>query len=116
MELEKWLLDMDNSVETEKDVFVKGLYFLKGYPRKVCYSKNQLKIKKDKLLYLKEQFNLLFGAEKNPRDLNTEELGHYLVLTKAIYREEAYICWLNKSLDLINIHRDSSNYTSKRGT
>ncbi|MDT2293631.1 hypothetical protein P7H15_13405 [Paenibacillus larvae] len=52
---------------------------------------------------------------KNPRDLNTEELGHYLVLTKAIYREEAYICWLNKSLILINIHRDSSNYTSKRG-
>nr|WP_313789576.1 hypothetical protein [Paenibacillus larvae] len=38
-----------------------------------------------------------------------------MVLTKAIYREEAYICWLNKSLDLINIHRDSSNYTSKRG-
>ncbi|MDT2285200.1 hypothetical protein P7H17_02495 [Paenibacillus larvae] len=30
---------------------------------------------------------------KNPRDLNTEKLGRYLVLTKAIYREEAYICW-----------------------
>lgn len=115
MELEKWLLDMDNSVETEKDVFALKVYFLKDIPEKGVLFKNQLKIKKDKLLYLKEQFNLLFGAEKNPRDLNTEELGHYLVLTKAIYREEAYICWLNKSLDLINIHRDSSNYTRKRG-
>nr|WP_313786481.1 hypothetical protein [Paenibacillus larvae] len=64
---------------------------MKDIPEKGVLFKNQLKIKKDKLLYLKEQFNLLFGAEKNPRDLNTEELGIYLVLTKAIYREEAYV-------------------------
>nr|WP_313789577.1 hypothetical protein [Paenibacillus larvae] len=34
MELEKWLLDMDNSVETEKDVFALKVYFLKDIPEK----------------------------------------------------------------------------------
>ncbi|MDT2259979.1 hypothetical protein P7H06_11170 [Paenibacillus larvae] len=53
MELEKWLLDMDNSVETEKDVFALKVYFLKDIPEKGVLFKNQLKIKKDKLLYLK---------------------------------------------------------------
>nr|WP_313784757.1 hypothetical protein [Paenibacillus larvae] len=64
MELEKWLPDMDNSVETEKDVFALKVYFLKDIPEKGCVIQKPIKIKKDKLLYLKEQFNLLFGAEK----------------------------------------------------
>ncbi|MDT2285201.1 hypothetical protein P7H17_02500 [Paenibacillus larvae] len=39
MELEKWLHDMDNSVETEKDVFALKVLLLKDIPEKVCYSK-----------------------------------------------------------------------------
>lgn len=45
MELEKWLLDMDNSVETEKDVFALKVYFLKDIPEKGVLFKNQLKNK-----------------------------------------------------------------------
>jgi len=60
------------------------------------------------LSYLQEQFSLLFGDKRNPLYLNAEELGHYLVLTKAISREENYIFWLNKGLDLIK-KRESCN-------
>ncbi|MDT2242378.1 hypothetical protein P7H22_21215 [Paenibacillus larvae] len=39
MELEKWLVDMDNSVETEKDVFALKVYFLKDIPERCVIQK-----------------------------------------------------------------------------
>ena len=102
-ELHNWLLEMDSKVETEKDTFALRLYFLKEIPKKdipVLFH-NQLKLRNEKLAYLKEQLSLIFGIESTPINLDAEELGHYLVLTKAISREENYITWLDKSLNLI---------------
>ncbi|MBP2633668.1 MAG: transcriptional regulator, PadR-like family [Firmicutes bacterium] len=101
--LQTWLLAIDHSIETEKDVFVLKIYFLKHIPKEDIpfLFKNQLKLRMEKLSYLKKQFTLHFSGNKNPYDLDTEELTDYLILTKAISREESYICWLNKSFDLI---------------
>ncbi|MDA1476336.1 PadR family transcriptional regulator [Bacillus changyiensis] len=103
-ELRNWLLELDKNVETEKDIFALRLYFLKDIPTEEIpvLFKNQLKLRTEKLSFLKEQFSFHFGGEKNPLQLDAEALGHYFVLTKAISREENYINWLNKSLDMIN--------------
>lgn len=102
-ELKNWLLELDDNVETEKDVFALRLYFLKDFPKEEIPAlfNHQLKLRTKKLTHLNEQFSILFEVEKDPIYFDAEELGHYLVLTKAISREESYICWLNKSLDMI---------------
>jgi len=110
-ELQNWLLELDENVETEKDIFALRLYFLKDIPAEEIPAlfNNQLKLRTEKLAFLKEQFSFYFGVEKNPLNLDAEELGHYFVLTKAISREENYICWLNKSLEIIkNKNADNS--------
>ncbi|WAA14012.1 PadR family transcriptional regulator [Fervidibacillus halotolerans] len=101
-ELQSWLLKIDEQLETEKDVFALRVYFLKDIPSEevLWLFFNQLKRKSEKLSFLKEQFSLHFG-EKDPINLDVEELGHYFVLTKAISREENYIIWLNKSIEII---------------
>ncbi|WP_426929867.1 PadR family transcriptional regulator [Brevibacillus ginsengisoli] len=102
-ELQNWLLELDENMETEKDIFALRIYFLKDLPKEEIPTvfNNQLKLRTKKLAHLKEQFSILFGMEQDPIDLDAEELGHYLVLTKAISREENYIGWLDKSLDII---------------
>ncbi|MFT8351807.1 PadR family transcriptional regulator [Clostridium saccharoperbutylacetonicum] len=108
-ELQKWVLELDDSVETEKDIFALKLYFLKDIPKQEIHSlfNNQLQLREKKLFNLQKQFSFLFGNQQNPIYLDSEELGHYLVLTKAISREENYISWLNGSLDLIKKAEDS---------
>lgn len=99
-ELQKWLLELDGNIETEKDTFALRLFFLKDIPKDEIPAifKHQLKIRCEKLSFLKKQFSELFGGDVS---LDAEELGHYLVLTKAISREESYISWLNESLSFL---------------
>lgn len=104
IELQDWLVELDDNVETEKDIFALRLYFLKDIPEAelTILFENQLKLRNEKLLYLQDQFAILFGENIDPISLDAEELGHYFVLTKAISREKNYILWLNQNLDIIN--------------
>ncbi|GAA5417560.1 hypothetical protein Pryu01_02634 [Paraliobacillus ryukyuensis] len=102
-DLKSWLLAFEDHVQTEKDVFALRLYFLKDIPLEEIPSlfENQLRLRNEKLAFLNDQYAVYFGEENNPIDLNKEELGHFLVLTKAIAREENYIDWLTTSLEIV---------------
>jgi PadR family transcriptional regulator, regulatory protein AphA len=105
-ELHEWLVKPDEKVETEKDVFALRLYFLKDIAKDEISPlfDYQLSMKYEKIEYLKEQLEILFGETSDPVKLDTASLGHYLVLTKAIAREESYAQWLEDSLTLITQH------------
>ncbi|MED5019485.1 PadR family transcriptional regulator [Paenibacillus chibensis] len=101
-ELDQWLTVPEDTIETEKDVFILKLYFINHIPKdriEALFS-NQYNIRSAKLTYLREQYQHFFG-EQHPLEIASDQLGQYLVLTKAISREKSYIDWLSQSLELI---------------
>lgn len=101
-ELEQWLVVPDETIETEKDVFILKLYFIKHIPKDKVEAlfRNQFNIRSAKLAYLREHYQQIFG-EQHPLEIDADQLGHYFVLTKAVSREESYVKWLEQSLEII---------------
>lgn len=102
-ELHKWLIQSMLIPQTLKDEFMLKAYFFSSLHLDEAKEQffDQLKKRTEKLAYLKEQMNTM---EKNkdfaPSPLSPH-FGHYLVLTRAIEREQGYICWLEQSLALM---------------
>ncbi len=99
-ELHGWLVQSMLIPQTLKDAFMLKAYFFSSMHLEEAKQQflDQLKKRREKLTYLNERMNVL---EKNkdfaPSPLSPH-FGHYLVLTRAIEREQGYILWLEKSL------------------
>ena len=102
-ELHQWLVHSMVIPQTLKDAFMLKAYFFSAMNLDEAQQQfsDQLKMRREKLAYLNERMNVL----KNNNDFNlspkSQHFGNYLVLTRAIEREQGYILWLENSLALM---------------
>jgi len=96
--LEQWLCQLDE-IESEKDVFALRLYFLHAMPKTQLSTlfTHQLEQKQARLAFLHQQLATHFSENFDVITLNDNDFAHYLVLSKAIAREQSYYDWLVKS-------------------
>ncbi|MDQ0496984.1 MULTISPECIES: PadR family transcriptional regulator [Paenibacillus] len=101
-ELTEWLLSPKELPETEKDEFMLMLYFSAAIPKEENKRlfEDQIAKRKEKLEYLYESKKSLQLLDKNLQVPGSHQFGHYLVLSRAINREESYITWLEETLSL----------------
>ncbi|RGR98205.1 PadR family transcriptional regulator [Heyndrickxia coagulans] len=106
-ELAQWLMHPEQIPETEKDTFALKVYFIQYIPEEKILPlfQDQLDQREQKLSELKSRYQFIFAQREEKMGLAADELGHYLVLTKAISREESYVDWLKKSIWLIRQKR-----------
>ncbi|AEH54752.1 PadR-like family transcriptional regulator [Heyndrickxia coagulans] len=90
-----------------KDIFALKVYFIQYIPEEKILPlfQDQLDQREQKLSELKSRYQLIFAQREEKMGLVADELGHYLVLTKAISREESYVDWLKKSIRFIRQKR-----------
>lgn len=106
-ELLEWALSPEPLPETEKDAFMLKMYFIHTLSREEAriLFENQLQQRQEKLVHLKQEYEQLiplFGEENTSGAMHFDHphLGHYLVLTKAIAREQSYVEWLKRHVHL----------------
>lgn len=101
-ELTEWLLSPKELPETEKDAFMLRLYFSAAISREESKRLfgDQMAKRKEKLEHLYESKQSLLLLEEQPHSPDSPQFGHYLVLSRAINREESYIAWLEETLTL----------------
>lgn len=104
-ELLQWAGTTDPLPETEKDTFMLKMYFIHTLPIEEARAlfENQLRLRWEKLDDLKlryEELERTFGMEKQGMTFANPNLGHYLVLTKALAREKSYVEWLEHHLKI----------------
>lgn len=101
-ELTEWLLSPKELPETEKDEFMLMLYFSAAIPKEENKQlfEDQIAKRKEKLEYLYESKKSLQQLDDNIQSPGSNQFGHYLVLSRAINREESYITWLEETLFL----------------
>ncbi|WP_418027073.1 PadR family transcriptional regulator [Paenibacillus sp. JJ1722] len=101
-ELTEWLLSAKELPETEKDEFMLMLYFSAAIPKEENKRlfEDQIIKRKEKLEYLYESKKSLQQLDENLQAPGSNQFGHYLVLSRAINREESYITWLEETLSL----------------
>ncbi|WP_025684340.1 PadR family transcriptional regulator [Paenibacillus maysiensis] len=103
-ELTEWLLSPKDLPETEKDEFMLMLYFSAAISKEENKRlfEDQIAKRKEKLEYLYESKTALRLLDENLQSPGSEQFGHYLVLSRAINREESYIIWLEETLPLFD--------------
>jgi len=106
-ELLAWALSPEPLPETEKDAFMLKMYFIHTLSREEAQTlfQNQLEQRQEKLVHLEQEYEELiplFGKENTSGAMHFDHphLGHYLVLTKAIAREQSYVDWLKRHVHL----------------
>ncbi|MGG4219143.1 PadR family transcriptional regulator [Paenibacillus jamilae] len=101
-ELTEWLLSPKELPETEKDEFMLMLYFSAAIPKEESKRlfEDQIAKRTDKLECLYESKKSLQQLDENLQVPGSSQFGHYLVLSRAINREESYITWLKETLSL----------------
>lgn len=107
-ELLAWAASTEPLPETEKDAFMLKMYFIHTLSREEAAALfgDQLRQRREKLANLQQEYEQLlpiFGTEGANEQIMTFEhphLGHYLVLTKAMAREQSYVDWLERHMQL----------------
>lgn len=107
-ELLAWAVSPEPLPETEKDAFMLKMYFIHTLSREEAHTlfEHQLHQRQEKLVHLEEEYQQLlpvFGIERTEGEMmnfDHPHLGHYLVLTKAIAREQSYVQWLTQHMQL----------------
>jgi len=104
-ELLEWVSASAPLPETEKDTFMLKMYFIGNLPKEEARAlfADQLRLRREKLQDLQQRYEGLkptFGAEGAEVTFANPHLGHYLVLTKALVREQSYVDWLEQHLQI----------------
>jgi Predicted transcriptional regulators len=87
---------MKEPLTDNEEIFSLKLYFIneKSDPLLQHLLKQELKIKQSKLSYLQGRLKEVFIDQK----IIQKSFGHYLILTRAIEREENHIQWLESKI------------------
>ena len=99
-ELHEWLVKDMLIPQTLKDAFMLKAYFFSSMNLDEAQQQfsDQLEMRREKLDYLNERMNVLEMNKDFDPSPKSPHFGNYLVLTRAIQREQGYILWLEKSL------------------
>lgn len=97
-----WLIFDAEVDRTPKDTFRLRTYFYDSMKKEeyLALLDSQVKQHEERRDYLREVF---YTAFKTIPDVGTPQLGDYFVLDGAIKREVAYVDWLNKCKEIINM-------------
>lgn len=103
-ELHDWLTTLKPVPTTTKDEFMLKTYFAMSMtPEEANHLfEDQIVKRQEKLKNLLKKLHDLEQAKEKPWSFSSNQIGHYLVLTRAIEREKGYIAWLEKVLQLFN--------------
>ncbi len=90
--LNEWLETPNESLPVSKDLFSLKMFFIqdKDDPRMTVLIDTQMQLVKKSLAHLNERQQLLFSSEA----AINQNYGHYLILQRAIARQEAQLTWL----------------------
>ncbi len=121
-ELLAWAAQPESLPETEKDEFMLKMYFIHTLSPEQARAlfEDQLQQRRAKLAYLQQRYENLMpvfakeedeekhtqptngqtASETVPLAFHNPNLGHYLVLTKAMVREQSYVDWLERHMNL----------------
>lgn len=102
-ELLDWLTQPKTLPETEKDEFMLMMYFSAAISmeERKRLLQDQITKRIAKLEMLLSNQNLLELANDNFKSPDSWQFGHYLVLSRAINREQSYVKWLEDTLQLL---------------
>ncbi|WP_322906263.1 PadR family transcriptional regulator [Paenibacillus campi] len=117
-----WAAQPESLPETEKDEFMLKMYFIHTLSLEQAHAlfTDQLRQRRAKLADLQQRYEQLMpifmahkqqnadsdapngrkAGEAESLSFNDPQLGHYLVLTKALAREQSYVDWLERHLKL----------------
>ncbi|WP_322924430.1 PadR family transcriptional regulator [Paenibacillus campi] len=117
-----WAAQPESLPETEKDEFMLKMYFIHTLSLEQARAlfTDQLRQRRAKLADLQQRYEQLMpifmahkrqnadsdatngrkDSEAESLSFNDPQLGHYLVLTKALAREQSYVDWLERHLKL----------------
>lgn len=92
--LREWLADPLDEIQPTRDDFTLKLYFIdnKKSPRIKKLFNEELTRHQQKLIYLSSRMEELFSS----RESQEKNFGHYLILKKAVLREQLQLKWLKK--------------------
>ncbi|MFN2747653.1 MULTISPECIES: PadR family transcriptional regulator [Bacillus] len=102
-ELHEWLTAYKPVPDTVKDEFMLKAYFISSMEldeARGLFSDQLLKRRK-KAAFLKERLQELKDEADDPVSFQSPHFGHYLVLTRALERENGYCSWLENALKLM---------------
>jgi PadR family transcriptional regulator, regulatory protein AphA len=123
-ELLAWAAQPETLPETEKDEFMLKMYFIHTLSLEEARRlfEDQLRQRRAKLADLQQRYEQLMpvfiaskgnndttdalrgshdnDTEVEPLSFDNPHLGHYLVLTKALAREQSYVDWLERHVKL----------------
>lgn len=90
--LNQWLQTSNQALPVSKDLFSLKMFFIKDQddPRMVVLIENQRRLVEASLAHLNERKKRLFSSPQAIR----ESYGHYLILERAISRQQAQLQWL----------------------
>lgn len=96
----RWLCTKADMIATPKDVFRLRMFFSNEIDDETCLGlvAHELEQHEARLVHLKD---IEAGFHGIP-DRNSDKFGDYLVLTGAIYREEAAIRWLKRCAEIVD--------------
>lgn len=102
-ELHEWLTAYKPVPDTVKDEFMLKAYFISSMKPAEAEGlfADQLAKRKEKAAFLKERLETLKQEAGPGISFQSPHFGHYLVLTRALERENGYCSWLEKALELI---------------
>ncbi|MGG4322801.1 PadR family transcriptional regulator [Bacillus sonorensis] len=102
-ELHEWLTAYKPVPDTVKDEFMLKAYFISSMKPSEAEGlfADQLAKRKEKAAFLKERLETLKQEAGPGISFRSPHFGHYLVLTRALERENGYCSWLEKALELI---------------
>ena len=104
--LRQWLNQPSSDLPINRDEFILKIFFLSNCadPDLENIIKEQLQLHSERLEYLQGRMELLF-----PQRDYQQDLGHFLVLDRAISRETEYVTWLNEILSKLSHKVRSKN-------
>lgn len=96
--LRQWVRQPSSDLPINRDEFILKIFFLSNCadPDLENIIKEQYQLHSECLEYLQGRMELLF-----PQRDYQQDLGHFLVLDRAISRETEYVSWLSKILNKI---------------
>ena len=104
--LNEWLETPNESLPVSKDLFSLKMFFIqdKDDPRMTALIDTQMQLVKKSLAHLNERQQLLFSSET----AINQNYGHYLILQRAIARQEAQLTWL-KGLIPVKLNKEEND-------
>ncbi|MED2944657.1 PadR family transcriptional regulator [Bacillus swezeyi] len=102
-ELHEWLTAFKPVPDTVKDEFMLKAYFISAMDleeAKALFA-DQLSKRKEKAAFLKKKLEELKEEAGQSISFRSPHFGHYLVLTRALERENGYCSWLLAALEML---------------